>query len=1268
MPAAPSPQIPRPPGPGRRGRRWGRLTLRLLLVAAVLPVLLYLTRTWTLHPLLCRAVAWAAPRWTPYDVRVGAIEGDWRTDLRLRDLCITARAGDAPLRALELEEVAARFRIGALLGSDPSGLEHLRLARGRVEVVVPAMEKETEPFRLPEHLPGVEVAGVDVRLRLDAEQELVLDGVALSSSARAAGSDHRLIVERAALWRAGDEVFASRLGASLHRDGATVSLDQLALADLPLTLEARLTGEQLVFELALAGFPLEDLRQWFTGATWRDLAGTLTLEARGSLSLDDPANAQGTLTATVVDLELADRYVDQVRCTAEIADGVARLSGGLVEIRGGRLDVAGGSLALTTREHAFSVDLAAAFDDLASLGALLVGEPDGWSGSLAGELRLEGDVSAFAGHATLAGEAVRMADVDLGSVAFSARADGETLRVTDLSSRSESVLVEGRGSWSFAESRLEDVRLTGTLDRLERFAAVLAPVAGEDAPGRLEFALALDGPWARPSGSVTARGSALVLAGTPLEEVALEGELVEGELAADVLRLRTPYGALSGAADVTLPLDGRSLAVRLRALELRQAEEVLRLVAPVEILVSDTETSIDSLVLAAAEGSDALLELDLAIGARTKLLVRGQSLAPLPFLAPLWKGSASAGTRAEGVDVDLALELSADTLDVEGSLSVATFVAAAGSPPLALELAGSLHGGRLVLERATARLEDVPLIDLTAEFPLDLLGERLLPPGEVSIAGRVTLPPNRELALPSLPPFSAGVEPVRLRGSVDGTLALGGTWERLTGTISLAAREVAVTPDAAPYLVAPATVLLEARLGEALSIERFELELPERGELVGSGSVGRSADVATLVAEGIGGWSEAPLSLDGTISLADVGWAAALSESIWRASGTASGTFRVAGTVGDPRPEATLRVSGGSIKVGTAPELARIALEASYAEGELTLARCSGEMGSSPLEVSGKLSLGGDALVVDLALRGRNVLLSRSGAARLRGDLDLALSGEWGALHLSGDVKLRHSTILQDIDLLAGLTSRSGVSSVQRGIPLPSFREGSLATMELDLRVTSAEPVRIETNLASGDAVVDLHLGGTGEVIVPTGRVFLDGLRVELPGGPVRFQSGLVTFEETNPHVPRLDLVGQARLAGYDVQLLVRGPYDDVEIVASSQPPLQTNELYLLVLTGRVPEIGERTAAAAQALGIYLARDLLGRWAGGPSAEGRESLLDRLEILSGRDVSKAGVMTMEVSYRWLDDVIGTGDALHVVAERDRFEDINMGLRLVFRSH
>ena len=61
-----------------------------------------------------------------------------------------------------------------------------------------------------------------------------------------------------------------------------------------------------------------------------------------------------------------------------------------------------------------------------------------------------------------------------------------------------------------------------------------------------------------------------------------------------------------------------------------------------------------------------------------------------------------------------------------------------------------------------------------------------------------------------------------------------------------------------------------------------------------------------------------------------------------------------------------------------------------------------------------------------------------------------------------------------------------------------------------------------------------------------------------------------------------------------------------------------------------------------------------------------ESFFDRFEIVVGEEVSKNGNETTEITFRLREDNLAANDTLYLTAERDVYEDINAGLRLLFR--
>jgi translocation and assembly module TamB len=286
----------------------------------------------------------------------------------------------------------------------------------------------------------------------------------------------------------------------------------------------------------------------------------------------------------------------------------------------------------------------------------------------------------------------------------------------------------------------------------------------------------------------------------------------------------------------------------------------------------------------------------------------------------------------------------------------------------------------------------------------------------------------------------------------------------------------------------------------------------------------------------------------------------------------------------------------------------------------------------------------------------------------MRGDVDFAISGPFERLAVNGTIGLTGGYYTRNIDFLSKIGS-SAPPAAEGGGSLFSFTDPPLKDAVFDIRVTSIEPFMIRTNLVRGFLRPELSLRGTGELPFLVGRVYIDPSRVLLPSGRLTIQSGVLHFLAANPDRPELDLMAQSRVLDYDINVITRGPLDDLAITLSSSPPLPNEDLMLLLLTGQPPRddvaAGTQSTASTNVM-LYLGRDFLTRWLGDDSGASDESIFDRFEMNFGRNVTKSGDQTVESSFRLSEDITGTGKKYYLTGEKDRYDHYNYGLRLVFR--
>jgi translocation and assembly module TamB len=140
-------------------------------------------------------------------------------------------------------------------------------------------------------------------------------------------------------------------------------------------------------------------------------------------------------------------------------------------------------------------------------------------------------------------------------------------------------------------------------------------------------------------------------------------------------------------------------------------------------------------------------------------------------------------------------------------------------------------------------------------------------------------------------------------------------------------------------------------------------------------------------------------------------------------------------------------------------------------------------------------------------------------------------------------------------------------------------------------------------------------------------------------------------------------------MLGYEITVLVEGPYDEPVVTLSSVPPLSNDELLLLLIAGQQPNTADDTGGSqgqSMNVAVFLGRDFLSRWFGSDSVEVGESILDRFEVGVGRAVTRSGEDTIEAQFRIADGVLRDGDKLYITGEKDIFDFYNAGLKIVFR--
>lgn len=288
----------------------------------------------------------------------------------------------------------------------------------------------------------------------------------------------------------------------------------------------------------------------------------------------------------------------------------------------------------------------------------------------------------------------------------------------------------------------------------------------------------------------------------------------------------------------------------------------------------------------------------------------------------------------------------------------------------------------------------------------------------------------------------------------------------------------------------------------------------------------------------------------------------------------------------------------------------------------------------------------------NLTAEGENLPFVRSAGLVVRGDVKMKVANDSARPSapptVSGEVRLHDGLFLSDV---RALVPRGGGASPERRPPYFSVTAEPFNRWRLDMNVHGERFLRARTTLFNGVASTKFHLVGTLGEPRALGDVRIEDGQVLFPFARFQLQDATVRLSEENPYDPQLAIFGMSRRYGYDIKLEVTGAGSSPQVVFSSNPPLSSEQLLLLVMAGETPknEVNYSTTQRFARLGTFFGQSLLSSLGGGGGGE------DRLTISSGERVSRQGRETYDVEYK-------LNDRWAAVGEYDEFDAYNLGFK------
>jgi TamB, inner membrane protein subunit of TAM complex/AsmA-like C-terminal region len=363
--------------------------------------------------------------------------------------------------------------------------------------------------------------------------------------------------------------------------------------------------------------------------------------------------------------------------------------------------------------------------------------------------------------------------------------------------------------------------------------------------------------------------------------------------------------------------------------------------------------------------------------------------------------------------------------------------------------------------------------------------------------------------------------------------------------------------------------------------------------------------------------------------------------------GSAALDVAVGGTIAHPvfSGSGDININVGRFVNQTLPALTNYEGRLVFRDNTLTLEKFGGDLAGGPFKLGGRVVFTKlTEANLDLNLRADSVLVARNDSLTARVDANIKITGPLTGALVKGDVALTNSHFLKNIDIIPiGLPGRPAPeppSSTQvLSIPNPPLRD-----WKFDITIKSKDPFLINGNLATGKAIIDMKLNGTGLHPGLQGQVRLENFDATLPFSTLSVQYGFLYFTPDDPLNPRIELRGTSLIRDYTVSVYVYGTSLAPEAVFSSEPPLPQEDIISLLATGTTRQelTGSGNVLASRAA-LLLVKQLYTKFFKKGEPTKSDSFFSRLDVGFTMADERTGRQSATATYKLTDSVVLVGD-------------------------
>ena len=236
-------------------------------------------------------------------------------------------------------------------------------------------------------------------------------------------------------------------------------------------------------------------------------------------------------------------------------------------------------------------------------------------------------------------------------------------------------------------------------------------------------------------------------------------------------------------------------------------------------------------------------------------------------------------------------------------------------------------------------------------------------------------------------------------------------------------------------------------------------------------------------------------------------------------------------------------------------------------ESIIDFTEISGTLNQTPITGQGSAEIKNSKNIqVDVGLESEELELEFPTKIFTNGFAKVNFSGNWLPYVLKIDYDIANGLITKEF---TQGTNESAISlPLNYLLPVSQTNKQSPALL-IDAKIKLNKGLAIKNSVIEGFLTGNLNAAGPADALLLSGLINIQPRsRLIFKDKPFDIQNGFVKFNGTKEINPDINLSANARISDYDVNLSINAPAKNLDIKATSQPSLSTNDIFSLLALG----------------------------------------------------------------------------------------------------